>query len=140
MILGLLTPDAAPLFDDTGKIAFFFGAQIDCSNAIHTWSDLLRILSASDNEMSFTSSKELVSSNIIEGVDKSTRAPGMWSWSRFRAGASSLESRRNRQIDFDLKEVGEEERVTNEMQWKDFEAQVETYYTSYSKVLLLPLP
>jgi hypothetical protein len=134
--------DAAPLFDDTGKIAFFFGAQIDCSNAIHTWSDLLRILSAPDSEKErdFTSSKELVSSNIIEGLDKSTRVPGMWSWSRFRARTNFLESRGNRQIDFDLKEVGEQERVVSEMQWKDFEEQVETFYTSYSKVLLLPLP
>jgi hypothetical protein len=138
MILGLLMLDVAPLFDETGKIAFFFGAQIDCSSAIHTWAKLSQILSASSSNKarSFTSSKELASSNI--GVDKTTQAA--WTWSRFRAGANFIESRRNKQMSFDLKVVGEQEHLINEMQWKEFDAQVETFYTSYSKVPLLPVP
>jgi hypothetical protein len=128
----------APLFDETGKIAFFFGAQVDCSSAIHTWADLLQILSpsSSDKEMSFTSSKELASSNI--GVDKTTRAA--WTWSRFRAGANFIVSRRNKKINFDLKAVGEQDNLVNEIQWKKLDAQIETFYTTYSKVQLLPLP
>jgi hypothetical protein len=128
----------APLFDETGKIAFFFGAQVDCSSAIHTWADLLQILSpsSSDKEMSFTSSKELASSNI--GVDKTTQAA--WTWSRFRAGANFIVSRRNKKINFDLKAVGEQDNLVNEIQWKKLDAQIETFYTTYSKVQLLPLP
>jgi hypothetical protein len=127
----------APLFDETGKIAFFFGAQVDCSSAIHTWADLLQILSpsSSDKEMSFTSSKELASSNI--GVDKTTQAA--WTWSRFRAGANFIVSRRNKKINFDLKAVGEQDNLVNEIQWKKLDAQIETFYTTYSKVQLLPL-
>src|ERR1700692_4143706 len=107
MILGLLTLDVAPLFDETGKLAFFLGAQVDCSNAIHTWADLLQILSASssDKERSFKSGKELASIKV--GVDKTTRTA--WMWSRFRAGASFIESHRNKQINIDLKAVGEQE-------------------------------
>ncbi|KAN0122973.1 hypothetical protein V8E51_001299 [Hyaloscypha variabilis] len=125
----------APLFDETGKIAFFFGAQVDCSSAIHTWADLLQILSpsSSDKEMSFTSSKELASSNI--GVDKTTQAA--WTWSRFRAGANFIVSRRNKKINFDLKAVGEQDNLVNEIQWKKLDAQIETFYTTYSKYIIL---
>jgi hypothetical protein len=138
MILGLLMLDVAPLLDETGKIAFFFGAQIDCSSAIHTWAKLSQILSASSSNKarSFTSSKELASSNI--GVDKTTRAA--WTWSRFRAGANFIVSRRNKKINFDLKAVGEQDNLVNEIQWKKLDAQIETFYTTYSKVQLLPLP
>jgi hypothetical protein len=137
MIVGLLTLDVAPLFDETGRLVFFFGAQVDCSDAIHTWADLLQILSASssEKERSFKLGKELASSNV--GVDKTTRSA--WMWSRFRAGADFFGSHRNKQINIDLKAVGQQERLVNEMQWKKFDAQVKIFYTSYSKVPLLPL-
>jgi hypothetical protein len=136
MILGLLTVVVEPLFDETGRLAFFFGAQVDCSNTIHTWADLLQILSASssDKERSFKLSKELASSNV--GVDKTTRTA--WMWSHFRAGADFIGPHRNKRINIDLKAVGQQERLVSEMHWKKFDAQVKIFYTSYSKVPLLP--
>jgi hypothetical protein len=139
MILGFLTLDVAPLFDEAGKIAFFFGAQVDCSDAIHTWADLLQILSASSGDKDMSCASSMVVASSIKGADdKTTRTT--WLRSRFRAGANFIELRRSKQINFDLKDVGEQENVVKEMQWKKLDAQIETFYASYSKVPLLPLP
>lgn len=41
---------SAPLYDATGRLAFFLGGQIDVSTAVHSTSDVLRILSFNADE------------------------------------------------------------------------------------------
>ena len=39
----------SPLYDSSGRLAFFIGGQINCSTTIHNASDILRILAYSDD-------------------------------------------------------------------------------------------
>lgn len=111
---------AAPLFDADGKVAFFLGGQINCSTTVHSYTDILRILSISDDPN--------------EDAEGSPVPPKT---------ARSLKSRRNRFKSFwnlngkeklDVRETGMEAGLLKRIEKMSLGTQMKIFYTAYSKV------
>lgn len=108
----------APLYDENGNVAFFIGGQINCSTTIHSASDILRVLSYSDD--------------VDDKQDKPDPAPARKSTfgkGIFKAlrGESTTESN-------GTKEVGMENALLNKIDKLTIKKQMESFHSAYSKV------
>ena len=112
----------APLYDENGNVAFFIGGQINCSTTIHSASDILRVLSYSED--------------VDDKQEQPPEAParkkrGFWKALR---GDPANEINGNR-------EVGMENALLNKIDKFTIKKQMETFHSAYSKVrIYLHLP
>lgn len=108
----------APLYDENGNVAFFIGGQINCSTTIHSSSDILRLLSYSEDTEDHQAKPEPAP------VKKSTFGKGFF---RSLRGDSIAEINGS-------KEVGMENALLNKIEKLTVKKQMETFHSAYSKV------
>ena len=114
---------SAPLYDGQGNLAYFLGGQINCSTTIRDCSDVLRVLSMSD-EPEEESAK--VSEPSIHSNAKPSRVNFFKSLRRQPANKKSAAPVPGK--------VGMEQGLINKIEKMDFRTQMEMFYTAYSKV------
>ncbi|KAK5101375.1 hypothetical protein LTS08_004982 [Lithohypha guttulata] len=108
----------APLYDSTGKLAFFIGGQINVSTTVHNTSDVLRILSSNPDE----------EEREIPQVARPEPPPARQSF--FGSIRKSFKPVPTRQ-------PGMENGLLEDMQDKPFRLQKDAFYTAYSKFLIV---
>ena len=115
-----LRSESAPLVGADGRVAFFLGGQINCSTTVHSYTDILRILSTSDDPY-----------EDQETPETPIRAQ------------RSLKSRKNRFKSFwnlshkeklDVRETGMETGLLKRIEKMSLGTQMKIFYTAYSKV------
>jgi phototropin len=124
----------APLFNEKGQVSFFLGGQINCSTTIRSCTDVLRVLSVSDDDLDKVDEEakrkpsSVQSRNFGKEIQK-PRSSFFKSWRKYNA-LSSLESSKLHVRD----EAGMEGELLNRVGKMNFKIQVEAFYTAYSKV------
>lgn len=113
--------EAAPLFDLNGNVAFFLGGQINCSTTIHNASDILKILSFSEDVEQDKDKESTLSTPISQ---KNTRNSFL---SAFRSQLQSKPVPPPRT-------AGMENHLLGKIEHMDIKAQMDLFYTAYSKV------
>lgn len=108
----------APLYDENGNVAFFIGGQINCSTTIHSASDILKVLSYSDD---IEDEQEPAERPVAR---RSTFGKGFFK--SFR-GDSTSEINGN-------KEVGMENALLTKIDKLTIKKQMESFHSAYSKV------
>ncbi|KAL8771119.1 MAG: hypothetical protein Q9209_003290 [Squamulea sp. 1 TL-2023] len=116
----------APLFDADGKLAFYIGGQINCSTTIRSNTDVLRILSMSDEPeddreaaMSMKDSKS--AKRKFFGLGKKESKP------KLPVSGKKIE----------VREGGMEQGLLKQIEKMNFRSQMEAFYTAYSKYLVI---
>ncbi|KAI6713256.1 hypothetical protein PZA11_001891 [Diplocarpon coronariae] len=129
----------APLVNEKGEVCLFLGGQINCSTTIKSCSDVLRVLSANDDELD--SLDELAackgkppSVRSRDGKRKGLRPKSAFfkNWRKYNASglsAANMLSIRD--------EAGMEGELTNRAERLSFKSQIEAFYTAYSKYLIM---
>ncbi|EHY60539.1 hypothetical protein HRR83_000296 [Exophiala dermatitidis] len=112
-----------PLFDDRGNLVFFLGGQVNCSTTIHNASDVLKILAMSDEPDKDQASSCGTSLDPIKPPSRASRF-----FSSFKAKSSPVQS---------YPQPGMEERVLRRMDGMQLKRQMDTFYTAYSKFLVV---
>ena len=118
----ILTLDQAPLYDAENKLRFFIGGQINCSTTIRSNTDVLKILSMSDD---FEEDKE-VAISIPE--TKSKRR--FFGFTRKESSTQIPQSTKRVEVRPD----GMEQGLLKQIEKMNFRTQMELFYTAYSKV------
>lgn len=116
-----------PLLDADGKTSFFLGGQINCSTTIHSCSDILRLLSMSDDS-------EAVDDPYLASSAASTRG----GTSPLNAFFRAFRSHKNSDKFPDSRDAGMEQNLLTKIERMNFKEQMEMFYTAYSKFLVLP--
>lgn len=119
----------APLFDEHGKLAFYIGGQINCSTTIRSNTDVLRILSMSDDP---EDDKEAVQS-LKENKTMKRRFFGL---GPPREVPTKLPASSKR---VEVRGAGMEQGLLKQIEKMNFRSQMEAFYTAYSKVHSTPL-
>lgn len=112
---------SAPLYNADGKVAFYLGGQINCSTTIHSCSDILRVLSISDDP---EEEKAPLSPPPLTRGDSS--GP--------RGFFKSFRSRSSTKVTADVREAGMEQGLLNRIENMNLKTQMKMFYTAYSKV------
>ncbi|KAK5111473.1 hypothetical protein LTR62_004925 [Meristemomyces frigidus] len=111
-----------PLYDGQGKVVFFLGGQVNCSTAIHSASDVLRILGQP--------------SEARKGPvpDKDLQRPMIAKPSRSRTVLNAL---LNSKPSVQAPTAGMENRLLHKMSDMPFANQLDAFYTAYSNYLII---
>lgn len=109
-----------PLFGPDGRLAFFLGGQINCSTTIHNRSDVLRVLSLSDEVEEGNPSLQASTDPAMNGK----KSRGLF---------SSFKNRDKAKVAVD-KEAGMEGDLIKQIERMDFKNQVQLFHSAYSKV------
>ncbi|KAI9741416.1 MAG: hypothetical protein M1818_004222 [Claussenomyces sp. TS43310] len=129
----------APLFDGDGNLAFFLGAQINCSTAIHSATDVIDILSLSDDDLEEGHS-------LNTGISKVTSAPISSTGSRPPSPKKSSSLFKNwRKHDQNdspknisvRSEAGMEGELIGKIRKLSVHTQAQAFYNAYSKYFIL---
>jgi len=109
------------LFNADGKVAFFLGGQINCSTTIHNCSDILRVLSISDD----------IEEEKVEHAPPPplTREGSSGPRGFFR----SFRTRSSNKVT-EVREAGMEPGLLNRIEHMNLKTQMRMFYTAYSKV------
>ena len=118
VVFAVAHPSPAPLFNAEGKVVFFLGGQINCSTTIRSCSDVLRVLSMTDEN------EEEKPDDIALPTIQGSR-PKMGFFKSFRKDSSNK---------LEVRETGMEQALLNQIEKKDFKTQMKMFYTAYSKV------
>lgn len=118
--------NSAPLHDADGRLAFFIGGQINCSTTIRSNTDVLRILSLSDDPEDDVDAQQSVhnikpAKRSFFGFGKKENTPQM-----------PTSTKR-----VEVREGGMEQGLLKQIEKMNFRTQMEAFYTAYSKVGLL---
>jgi phototropin len=116
-------PLVAPLLDADGRTAFFLGGQINCSTTIHSCSDILRLLSMSDDA-------DAVDDPYLSSgtTGKPAQASGLNGFFK------SLRGKNSEKFSDSPREAGMEQNLINKIERMNFKDQMDAFYTAYSKV------
>ena len=109
-----------PLFDANGNVVFFLGGQINCSTTIHNASDVLKILSQTND----------TDEHAAEAAAATERPKYTSRTSKF---LSSLRGRSNPEPP---RPAGMEDRLLNKIEKMNLRKQMDLFYTAYSKASL----
>ncbi|KAM0796301.1 hypothetical protein BDR22DRAFT_812277 [Usnea florida] len=109
----------APLYDADGTLKFFIGGQINCSTTIRSNTDVLKILSMSDDP---EDDKEAAQS--VRSVKQKKKS---------FFGFSRKESTKRVEVRGD----GMEQGLIKQIEKMNFRTQMEVFYTAYSKYLVV---
>ncbi|CAF9930575.1 MAG: hypothetical protein ALECFALPRED_004642 [Alectoria fallacina] len=118
----------APLFDAEGDLKFFIGGQINCSTTIRSNTDVLKILSMSDD---LEDDKEAAQS--VRSIKPTKRS--FFRFSR-KESIPQLPSSTKR---VEVRGDGMEQGLLKQIEKMNFRTQMEVFYTAYSKVRLFYL-
>ena len=117
---------AAPLYDARGKLTFFIGGQVNCSTTIRSNTDVLRILSMSDDvEEDRDTTSELQ-------APKATKR-GLFGFSKKDYTPQMPKSTKN----VEVREAGMEPGLLKQIEKMNFRSQMELFYTAYSKYVVI---
>ena len=113
------------MLDASGRLAFFIGGQINCSTTIRSNTDVLRILSLSDDPDEDAEAQRSVhdikpSKRSFFGFGKKDNNPQM-----------PTSTKR-----VEVREAGMEQGLLKQIEKMNFRTQMEAFYTAYSKVSL----
>ncbi|KAL9623799.1 MAG: hypothetical protein Q9160_002030 [Pyrenula sp. 1 TL-2023] len=124
-----------PLLDQTGKVAFFLGGQINCSTTVHSSSDVMRVLSTHEGGPDDEDTNSVMTPTSAEPVKRYNNLNNLSS--RLRA----LRGQRPGLDDANVsREAGMEQGLVNQIERMRLKDQVDTFYTAYSKFIILSLP
>ncbi|KAK8124292.1 uncharacterized protein PG998_000051 [Apiospora kogelbergensis] len=114
----------APLFDETGTLAFFLGGQVNCSTTIHSNTDVMKVLSGAAARETETAPK---------------RAPPIHRQSSMPSARKALLKAFGVRVDEarTLAELGMEDEVLGRMEGQELGAQMREFRTAYSKYLVV---
>ncbi|KAL8822851.1 MAG: hypothetical protein Q9191_006421 [Dirinaria sp. TL-2023a] len=115
----------APLLDATGRLAFYIGGQINCSTTIRSNTDVLRILSASDD-----ADDEKDGSPSTSGPKSSKRS--FFGFTKKETTPSMPTSTKKVEVG---REAGMEQGLLKKIEKMNFRTQMEAFYTAYSKLV-----
>lgn len=113
----------APLFNAEGKVAFFLGGQINCSTTIHSRTDILRVLSISDDPDA---------DNAFDLTAQPTQNGTSNKRSFFRSFRMLSTTNANRPASD--RDAGMEQELISKIEKLNFKNQMKMFYTAYSKV------
>ncbi|CAF9933996.1 hypothetical protein IMSHALPRED_009552 [Imshaugia aleurites] len=116
----------APLFDAEGSLKFFIGGQINCSTTIRSNTDVLKILSMSDDP---EDDKEAGQS--VRSIKPNKRS--FFKFSR-KESIPQLPSSTKR---VEVRGDGMEQGLLKQIEKMNFRTQMEVFYTAYSKYLVV---
>ncbi|CAD6587264.1 MAG: hypothetical protein ASARMPREDX12_002790 [Alectoria sarmentosa] len=116
----------APLFDAEGDLKFFIGGQINCSTTIRSNTDVLKILSMSDDP---EDDKEAAQS--VRSIKPTKRS--FFRFSR-KESIPQLPSSTKR---VEVRGDGMEQGLLKQIEKMNFRTQMEVFYTAYSKYLVV---
>ncbi|KAK5062497.1 hypothetical protein LTR84_004570 [Exophiala bonariae] len=113
-----------PLFDATGNVVFFLGGQINCSTTVHNQSDVLRILAMSND-----TDEKAVDGVLAPEIQKTPSRASKF-LANFRSKSGTVEAHRM---------PGMEDKLLNKMETEkmNLRRQMDTFYTAYSKFLVI---
>ncbi|KAI9832200.1 MAG: hypothetical protein M1826_002204 [Phylliscum demangeonii] len=114
----------APLFDADGHVAFYIGGQINCSTTVHSYTDILRILSTSDDP-----------NEDQETMPSLAKAPRSLRSRRHRFKSFWNLAAREKQME--VREAGMEAGLVKHIEKMSLGSQMKIFYTAYSKYLVL---
>ena len=109
----------APLYNTEGKVVFFLGGQINCSTTVHSYTDILRILSTSDDRN--------------EDAEAEERPPPGRPL-RSRRGLFRSLWNLHQKDKLDVREAGMEPALLKRIEKMSLGTQMKLFYTAYSKV------
>jgi len=109
------------LFNADGKVAFFLGGQINCSTTIHNCSDILRVLSISDDI-----EEEKVEHAPPPPLNREGSSGPRGFFRSFRTRSSNKVT--------EVREAGMEPGLLNRIEHMNLKTQMRMFYTAYSKV------
>lgn len=107
-----------PLYDPSGNVVFFLGGQINCSTTIHNASDVLRILSMS-NDLDERAAEGVMSSEPTKNTSRTTKF---------------FASLRSKPAVESYRQPGMEGGILNRIEKMDLRKQMNTFYAAYSRV------
>lgn len=113
---------AAPLFDAEGNLRFFIGGQINCSTTIRSNTDVLKILSMSDDPEDDKES--------AQSIRDTKPKRSFFGFTRKDSSAELPKSTRRVEVRGD----GMEQGLLKHIEKMNFRTQMEIFYTAYSKV------
>ncbi|KAI9802109.1 MAG: hypothetical protein M1833_002030 [Piccolia ochrophora] len=113
----------APLYNSEGIVKFFLGGQINCSTTIHSCSDILRVLSASED---IEEDKELADSIRSGGDGRKNFLRNLLSHKPEKKPLPG--------------DAGMEQGLLNHIEKKNLSTQMKMFYTAYSKYLVISYP
>ncbi|CAG8979037.1 hypothetical protein HYALB_00011607 [Hymenoscyphus albidus] len=126
----------SPLFNEQGEVTYFLGGQINCSTTIHSFTDVLRVLSANDDELEkFDLMDRPVSVRSREPVVKS-KSSFFKAWRKY--SVRDRDAGRGGKVVV-RGEAGMEGELVGKLERLNFDTQVEAFYTAYSKYLVMDL-
>ena len=113
------------MLDASGRLAFFIGGQINCSTTIRSNTDVLRILSLSDDP-----DEDAEAQRSVHDIKPSKR-------SFFGFGKKDNNSQMPTSTKrVEVREAGMEQGLLKQIEKMNFRTQMEAFYTAYSKVSL----
>ncbi|KAI4144653.1 MAG: hypothetical protein L6R39_004099 [Caloplaca ligustica] len=118
----------APLFDAHGKLSFYIGGQVNCSTTIRSNTDVLRILSMSDDP----SEDAEVDLSLKETTKPRRTFFGLGPRKQETAGKLPTSSKK-----VEVREGGQEQGLLKQIEKLNFRHQMEAFYTAYSKYLVV---
>lgn len=120
----------APLRDETGKIVFFLGGQIDCSTIIHSNPDVLRILE-------FDGSKSIPPRNGEVATDTPPSPNGAKSHDQIRRPRGLFRHKSSHSSLVEIQQgAGMEDDMVKKIGHMGLKTQMEAFQTAYSKVMV----
>ena len=117
----------APLLDAQGKLRFFLGGQINVSHTVHTRTDILRVLSATEEgdepptELALTPSKPPPPKPPRRRLFRFSRSSSNGPQAKDAATTNGAEA-------------GMEKGLLNKIEKMNFRSQMQAFYAAYSKV------
>lgn len=117
----------APLFDETGTLAFFIGGQVNCSTTIHSNTDVMKVLAGGTPAAKET---ELVPPQARRQIHRQSSMPSARKALLKAFGVRVDEART-------LGESGMEGQVLGRMEGQDLTDQMKEFRTAYSKYLVV---
>lgn len=123
----------SPLLDEKGDVVFFLGGQINCSTTIHSYTDVLKVLSVNDDELDELEEITRLKSPTPSVKGRKTSVSGKVRSSFFKSFRKYNAVPMVRVQD----EPGMEPELLNRLGKLTFKTQVEAFYTAYSKYLVM---
>ena len=110
------------MYDVNGQLTFFIGGQINCSTTIRSNTDVLKILSMSDDP---EDDKE-----AAQSISDSKPKRSFFGFTRKESAAQLPQSTKRVEVRAD----GMEQSLLKQIEKMNFRTQMELFYTAYSKV------
>lgn len=117
----------APLFDADGRLVFYIGGQINCSTTIRSNTDVLRILSMSDDP-------EEDKESALSLKENKTSKRHFFRFGRKQETTPKLPASSKK---VQVREAGMEQGLLKQIEKMNFRNQMEAFYTAYSKYLVV---